>query len=94
MADNDNNEQKVFNQDLEQKPVPAGAVFIIHLLMEEPCEMPDKDFMVSVLNKHLGDVDCFSCDDTSAGFMAKRYNVHYEEENKNMPPMLMLTKAC
>ena len=94
MADNDNNEQKVFNQDLEQNPVPAGAVFIIHLLMEEPCEMPDKDFMVSVLNKHLGDVDCFSCDDTSAGFMAKRYNVHYEEENKNMPPMLMLTKAC
>ena len=94
MADNDNNEQKGFNQDLEQKPVPAGAVFIIHLLMEEPCEMPDKDFMVSVLNKHLGDVDCFSCDDTSAGFMAKRYNVHYEEENKNMPPMLMLTKAC
>ena len=91
MADN---EQKVFNQDLEQKPVPAGAVFIIHLLMEEPCEMPDKDFMVSVLNKHLGDVDCFSCDDTSAGFMAKRYNVHYEEENKNIPPMLMLTKAC
>ena len=91
MADN---EQKVFNQDLEQNPVPAGAVFIIHLLMEEPCEMPDKDFMVSVLNKHLGDVDCFSCDDTSAGFMAKRYNVHYEEENKNMPPMLMLTKAC
>ena len=94
MADNDNNEQKVFNQDLEQNPVPAGAVFIIHLLMEEPCDMPDKDFMVSVLNKHLGDVDCFSCDDTSAGFMAKRYNVHYEEENKNMPPMLMLTKAC
>ena len=94
MADNDNNEQKVFNQDLEQNPVPAGAVLIIHLLMEEPCEMPDKDFMVSVLNKHLGDVDCFSCDDTSAGFMAKRYNVHYEEENKNMPPMLMLTKAC
>ena len=94
MADNDNNEQKVFNQDLEQNPVPAGAVFIIHLLMEEPCDMPDKDFMVSVLNKHLGDVDCFSCDDTSAGFMAKRYSVHYEEENKNMPPMLMLTKAC
>lgn len=94
MADNDNNEQKVFNQDLEQNPVPAGAVFIIHLLMEEPCDMPDKDFMVSVLNQHLGDVDCFSCDDTSAGFMAKRYNVHYEEENKNMPPMLMLTKAC
>lgn len=94
MADNDNNEQKVFNQDLEQNPVPAGAVFIIHLLMEEPCDMPDKDFMVSVLNKHLGDVDCFSCDDASAGFMAKRYNVHYEEENKNMPPMLMLTKAC
>ena len=94
MANTDNNEEKVFNQDLEQNPVPAGAVFIIHLLMEEPCDMPDKDFMVSVLNKHLGDVDCFSCDDTSAGFMAKRYSVHYEEENKNMPPMLMLTKAC
>ena len=92
MANSDNKEEKVFDQDLEQNGVRPGAIFMTYLLMEEPCEMPDKDFMVSVLNKHLGDVECFSCDDTSAGFMAKRYNVQYREENKSMPPMLMLTK--
>ena len=91
MANSDNNEEKVFKQDLDQESVPAGAIFLVHLLFKEPCGMPDKDFMVSVLNEHLGDVDCFSCDDTSAGFMAKRYSVYYQEENKSMPPMLMLT---
>ena len=54
MENTNNNEGKVFEQDLEQKSASTGAVFIIHLLMEEPCSMPDKDLVLSAMNKHLG----------------------------------------
>lgn len=89
MENTDNNEA----QDMEQKGVHMGSIFVIHLLMEEPCAMPDKDFALSILSKHLGDVESFSYDETSAGFAAKRYSVHYEQENKDIPPMLMFTRA-
>ena len=89
MGNTDNNEA----QDMEQKGVHMGSIFVIHLLMEEPCAMPDKDFALSILNKHLGDVESFSYDETSAGFAAKRYSVHYEQENKDIPQMLMFTRA-
>ncbi len=93
MENTNNNEGEVFEQDLEQKSAPAGAVFIIHLLMEEPCSMPDKDLVLSAMNKHLGDIDCYSYDDSSAGFAAKRYSVHYEKDNKDVPPLLMFSAA-
>lgn len=93
MENTNNNEGKVFEQDLEQKSAPTGAVFIIHLLMEEPCSMPDKDLVLSAMNKHLGDIDCYSYDDSSAGFAAKRYSVHYEKDNKDVPPLLMFSAA-
>ena len=73
--------------------MPMGSVFVIHLLMEEPCAMPDKDFVLSVMNKHLGDVESFTYDENSAAFLAKRYSVHYEKENEDIPPMLMLMGA-
>ena len=84
--------EKVLQQDLEQKGDSQGSVFIIHLLMEEPCEMPDKDFASGVMNKHLGDVDCYSYLSETAGFAAKRCSVHFEKEDKDVPPMLMFTK--
>ena len=93
MENTNNNEGKVFEQDLEQKSASTGAVFIIHLLMEEPCPMPDKDLVLSAMNKHLGDIDCYSYDDSSAGFVAKRYSVHYEKDNKDVPPFLMFSAA-
>ena len=93
MENTDNNENRELEQDMEQTGVPMGSIFVIHLLMEEPCEMPDKDFALSIMKKHLGDVESFSYDDSGAGFAAKRYSVHFEKENRDIPPMLMFTKA-
>lgn len=70
-----------------------GMVFIVHLLMEDMCEMPQKQFMHEVMNEHIGDTDCFCYDEKVAGFAPKKYKVHFEKENKDVPPQLMIT-AC
>ena len=94
MENINNNEGKDMEQEIEQKVPSTGSVFVIYLLMEEPCAMPDKDLMLSIMNKHLEDVDCFYCDENGAGFLAKRYSVHFEKENKDIPPMLMLVNTA
>lgn len=38
-------EEKVFQQDLNKVEKHPGVVFMIHLLMEEMCEMPGKELM-------------------------------------------------
>ena len=39
------NKGKVFQQNLEEKAVAPGMIFMVHLLMEEMCQMPEKEFM-------------------------------------------------
>lgn len=75
-------------QDLTQKQGEQGAVFVIHLLMREKCEMPEKGFMTEVMKKHLGDVDCFCHDEKVAGFAPKKYKVEFKEGTT--PPQLMV----
>ena len=86
-------DDNVLQQDLKNKENHPGMVFLIHLLMEEKCEMPDKETMCAIMNKHLGDIDCYAYSTESAGFAAKRYNIHFEKDNKDAPPMLMLTNC-
>ena len=86
-------EDEVLQQDLKNKETHPGMVFLIHLLMEEKCELPDQETMCAIMNKHLGETDCFAYSESSAGFSAKRYSIHFEKENKDAPPMLMLTNC-
>lgn len=83
-------EQNVFQQDLSI-PEQSGVVFIMHLLMKEPCEMPEKEYMTSIMKKHLGQVECFTHDKDVAGFIIPKYTVEFKEGS--MPPQLMVT-AC
>ncbi len=78
-------------QDLSEKADRPGKIFIIHLLMEEMCEMPDKEFMCRIMEKHLGKIECFAHDNKTAGFAPLKYSVHFEKENKDIPPQLMIT---
>lgn len=64
--------------------------FMIHLLMDEMCEMPDKERMNEVMNRHLGETECFSYDENGAGFAAKKYTANFENGEKQAPPMLMI----
>lgn len=80
---------EILQQDLEQVGPRPGMVFIAHLLMEEKCNMPDKEFMHGIMTKHLGDIDCFAHDGKVAEFAVKKYVAQYKDAS--VPPALMIT---
>ena len=88
-----NKKEKVLQQDVSNVDEHPGMVFIIHLLMEEMCEMPDKQFMLDVMNKHLGETDCFCHNGKVAGFAPKKYKIHFEKENRDISPQLMIMQC-
>lgn len=79
--------KEVLQQNLEEKARP-GAVFVMQLLFEEPCEMPEKEQMNAIMQKHLGEVDNFSYDEKVAGFGVKKYIAEYKDAK--VPPQLMI----
>lgn len=85
---------KVLKQDLKNIDENRGMIFVIHLLMDKKCDMPDKQFMHEVMNKHFGETDCFCHDGKIAGFSPKKYSVHYEKDNVDISPQLMITECC
>ncbi len=86
-------QKKVFKQDTTQIAEHSGMVFIVHLLMEEMSEMPEKEHMHATISKHLGETDYFCHDGKVAGFAPRKYLVHFEKENKDIPPQLMITNC-
>lgn len=85
--------KKTLQQDLSGPTEQQGMVFLVHLLMEEKCTMPDEDLMNSIMRKHLGDVECFSYNETMAGFAASEYTTYFEKEEKDIPVQLMITEC-
>ena len=84
---------QVFKQDLTDDSVRPGGLFFVELLMPGQCDMPSRDIMVEVFTKHLGPVDCFSYGAESAGFAPQNYKVHYEDNDADIPPTLMVTNC-
>lgn len=83
-----NNE--VFQQNLsdEANPRPGGP-FLIQMLFKNPVDMPDKDKMTAVMKQHIGAVECFCHDETTAGFSALEYIAEFKDGK--VPVQLMLT---
>lgn len=88
-----NVKEEGLKQDLTAEAVRPGMVFIIHLLMEEPCAMPEANLMCEVMQKHLGEVQNFGDNTEVAGFAPLKYKVHYEADHKDVPPQLMIMKC-
>lgn len=84
---------QVFKQDLTDNSVRPGGLFFIELLMPELCDIPARDTMIEVFTKHLGPVDCFSYGAESAGLAPQNYKVHYEENDADISPTLMVTNC-
>ena len=84
---------RVFKQDLTDNSVRPGGLFFVELLMPKQCDMPSRDTMVEVFTKHLGPVDCFSYGAESAGFAPQNYKVHYEDNDADISPTLMVTNC-
>lgn len=74
------------------KAEPKGKrdmIFLVHLLFNEPCELPDEETCIRVMEKHLGPVDCRH-DGKMAGFHPKKYDhARYEKH-----PYLMVSPCA
>ena len=54
---------KAFQQNLDDKKGPQpGGPYLIQMLFKEPVEMPDKEKMTAVMEKHIGSTECFCYD--------------------------------
>ena len=71
----------------------TGNTTMIHLLMEDKCDIPEKEFMTGIMQKHFGEVNCFLHSDEMAGFLPMKYSVHFEKDNADVPPQLMIMKC-
>lgn len=77
--------QDVFQQNLSETQ-RDGAVFVIQLLFKTSVKMPQKERMEAIMQKHLGDTECISYNETLASFPTKKHKVKFSD--RTVPPML------
>ncbi len=61
------------------------------MLFKEPVDMPDKDEMTAVMEKHIGAVECFCRDKKMAGFAALDHVAEFQDGK--CPVQLMVMKC-
>ena len=83
---------QVFQQNLDDKKgLQPGGPYLIQMLFKEPVDMPDKDEMTAVMEKHIGAVECFCRDKKMAGFAALDHIAEFQDGK--CPVQLMVMKC-
>ncbi len=83
---------QVFKQNLDDKQGPQpGGPYLIQMLFKEPVEMPDKEKMTAVMEKHIGSTECFCYDKKMAGFAALDHIAEFQDGK--CPVQLMVMKC-
>ena len=57
---------------IKRVPSPGGP-YLIQMLFKEPVDMPDKETMTAVIEKHIGSTECFCYDKQMTGFAAQEH---------------------
>lgn len=83
---------KVFQQNLDDKKgSQPGGPYLIQMLFKEPVEMPDKEKMTAIMEKHIGSTECFCYDKKMAGFAAQEHIAEFKDGK--CPVQLMVMKC-
>ena len=83
---------KVFQQNLDDKKgSQPGGPYLIQMLFKEPVEMPDKEKMTAIMEKHIGSTECFCYDKKMAGFAALDHVAEFQDGK--CPVQLMVMKC-
>ena len=61
------------------------------MLFKEPVEMPDKEKMTAIMEKHIGSTECFCYDKKMAGFAALDHVAEFQDGK--CPVQLMVMKC-
>lgn len=86
----ENMSEEAFRQDLDEKQtVRPGGPFVIELLFRKPVDMPPRDQMSAVIEKHVGKTECFCHNGKTVGFAALDYIAEFK--NQTVPVQLILT---
>ena len=83
---------QLFQQNLDDKKGPQpGGPYLIQMLFKEPVDMPDKETMTAVIEKHIGSTECFCYDKQMAGFAAQEHIAEFKDGK--CPVQLMVMKC-
>lgn len=85
--------EKELKQDLNDLGERPGAVFVIRLLMDKPCGMPNRDNMIEIMNKHLENVECMHYDKKMVDFVSKKYLIKNDKEIE-LPVHLLISECA
>ena len=67
---------KAFQQNLDDKKGPQpGGPYLIQMLFKEPVEMPDKEKMTAIMEKHIGSTVLLCAQ--NAKFFRIKYKNHF-----------------
>lgn len=70
---------EVFHQNLNEKSPRPGGPFLIEMLFKEKISMPAKEKMASVIEQHIGAVECFCYNEKMAGFAALNHISEFKD---------------
>ena len=74
---------QLFQQNLDDKKGPQpGGPYLIQMLFKEPVDMPDKETMTAVIEKHIGSTECFCYDKKMADRKSTRLNSSHKVQSR------------
>lgn len=74
--------------------IRPGGVFMVQLLMKEPCAMPSVERMVEVLSRHVGKVELFGEDSAEKGFAGFAALKHISKFSDGEGPVQLSIMGC
>lgn len=74
--------------------VRPGGVFMVQLLMKEPCSIPPKGQMEEVLSRHIGSVEAFGSEESKDGFAGFAALEHVAKFQDGEKPVLLSVMGC
>ena len=87
------NNARSFHVNEEQGDERSEMVFCIRLLMEKPCEMPNKRTANKIMRKHLGISECLEYSNHGMLYAVEEYIVHYNDTDQDLPVMLSISSC-
>ena len=89
-TDDESQQVKKYLSQFETSVRPGG-VFAANLLMKEKCAMPDEETMLSVLSKHLGEVEVFGTRIIASSFALKQHMANFKDAS--VPVQIMISEC-
>ena len=74
--------------------IRPGGVFMVQLLMKEPCAMPSFEKMEEVLSRHVGKVEFFGENNAEKGFAGFAALEHISKFSDGEGPVQLSVMGC